>query len=116
MVAPNGRRSTVTCVLAFSTLSCALSLSRSAMMACMMDRMAGSSILVNLDPVVSPYVIEAIGDPTELLAALQSGSGAERVAEIEKATSAQVTETRAESLTLGAIPLRSSQATPMESQ
>ena len=79
-------------------------------------RMAGSSILVNLDPVVAPYVIEAIGDPTELLTALQSGSGAERVAEIEKATSAQVTETRAESLTLGAIPLRSSQATPMESQ
>ena len=79
-------------------------------------RMAGSSILVNLDPVVPPYVVEAIGDPTAMLNALQEGSGAERIAEIEKVTSARVTATRAESLTLGSMPLRSSQATPMESQ
>lgn len=42
-------------------------------------RTAGSSILVNLKAVQPPYVIEAIGDPTKLLAAVHSGPAASGV-------------------------------------
>lgn len=42
-------------------------------------RTAGSSILVNLKAVQPPYVIEAIGDPAKLLAAVNSGPAASGV-------------------------------------
>jgi hypothetical protein len=45
-VAPSGRRSTVTWMLAFSKLTSAFSLSRSAMMVGIMERMAGSSMRI----------------------------------------------------------------------
>lgn len=70
-------------------------------------RSAGSSILVNLVPVSPPYVIEAIGDPSGLWSAIQSGAGAQRIKEISRASGATVNAVRAENLVLGALPLPS---------
>lgn len=68
-------------------------------------RTAGSSILVNLQPVTSPYVVEAIGEPAALLEAIQGDSGAQRIGEIERATGSPVSAVRSEKLTLSALAL-----------
>ncbi len=67
-------------------------------------RTAGSVILVNLIPVSSPYVIEAIGDPVILLEALQTGAGQEQVRNIEKSLGSKLTVVRQANLKFGALP------------
>lgn len=46
-------------------------------------RTAGSAILVNVAPIASPYVIEAIGDPGLLLDALEVGETGREIAVLE---------------------------------
>lgn len=67
-------------------------------------RTAGSVILVNLTPVASPYVIEAIGDPASLLNALQSGDGQQQVRNIEKSLGTSLTIARQDKLKFNALP------------
>lgn len=70
-------------------------------------RTAGSSILVNLHPIASPYVIEAIGDPIALMTALQTGPGSQGLSTITRASGVTLSKTRAENLTMDALPLPS---------
>lgn len=76
-------------------------------------RTGGSSILVNLLPVTSPYVIEAIGDPVGIINGLQSGPGLRQIEDIERATGATIRENRAENLVLGGLPLPTSESQPI---
>lgn len=79
-------------------------------------RTAGSVILVNLIPVSSPYVIEAIGDPAALLEVLSQGAGQEAVRTIEKSLGSSVTAVRSEKLTFGALPLQTLWSIDMETK
>lgn len=79
-------------------------------------RTAGSVILVNLAPVSSPYVVEAIGDPAALLSAMTDGAGQEAIRGLEKSLGSSVTAVRQEKLTLGALPLQSLWSIDMEAK
>ncbi|WP_099332031.1 DUF881 domain-containing protein [Actinomyces minihominis] len=76
-------------------------------------RTGGSLILVNLIPVTSPYVIEAIGDPVGIMNSLQSGPGLGQIEDIRRATGATIREDRAENLVLGGLPLPTSESQPI---
>ena len=65
-------------------------------------RTAGSSILVNLQPISSPYVIEAIGDPAAMTGALSSGSASKAVRNLETSLGMNVKTTQSENLVLSA--------------
>lgn len=61
-------------------------------------RTAGSAILVNVAPISSPYAIEAVGNPGNLLDALEVGESGREVAALESKIG--VSSTRAERLVL----------------
>lgn len=79
-------------------------------------RTAGSTILVNLAPVSSPYVIEAIGDPAAMLETLSTGAGQDSVRAMEKSLGSSVTAVRQEKLTFGALPLQTLWSIDMENK
>lgn len=70
-------------------------------------RMAGSTIMVNMKPIVSPYVIEAIGDDPTMREALSTGTAAYAVRNLEESLGMSISVTTSASLTLG--PLASGQ-------
>ncbi|MDO5700265.1 MAG: DUF881 domain-containing protein [Bowdeniella nasicola] len=65
-------------------------------------RTAGQAILVNLKPLNPPYVIEAIGDPTEIQTTFARTRGASHIAGLRDIYGVQVDVTSASSLTLRA--------------
>ncbi len=67
-------------------------------------RTAGSSILVNLTPLTSPYVIEAIGDPDRLGTALSKGVAASAVRNLEDTLGMTITTTASTRLVLSPLP------------
>lgn len=78
-------------------------------------RTAGSSVLVNVKPVHAPYIVEAIGDPTELSVALVRGASGDYLSSVESLQGIQVTTQSVEELTMvgrDARPLR--HTTPVE--
>lgn len=79
-------------------------------------RTAGSAILVNLNPVSSPYVIEALGDPAAMLEMLSTGAGAESMRDLEKSLGSSVSAVRQEKLTFSALPLQTLWSIDMETK
>lgn len=63
-------------------------------------RTAGAAILVNLLPVSSPYVIEAIGEPAALTDALQVGATGQQMRALASTGGIGITVSRAERLIL----------------
>ncbi len=66
-------------------------------------RTAGSSILVNLQPISSPYVVEAIGDPTNLTESLQTGAAATSVQNLQDTLGMTITTAEARHLEIGPL-------------
>ena len=64
-------------------------------------RTAGASILVNLQPIASPYAIEAIGDVETMSASLTTGSASKAVRNLEVALGMNVKTTPSSNLILG---------------
>ncbi len=78
-------------------------------------RTAGASILVNLNPVTSPYQIEAIGNPERLLTVLEEGYVGAQLLELEESTGIELSVARSEEISLPALSLPSaSLAVPSE--
>lgn len=78
-------------------------------------RTAGSSVLVNVKPVHTPYIVEAIGDPAELSVALVRGASGDYLSSVESLHGIQITTQSIEELTMvgrDTRPLR--HATPVE--
>ncbi|WP_175955534.1 DUF881 domain-containing protein [Schaalia sp. Marseille-Q2122] len=72
-------------------------------------RTAGSSVLVNVKPVHAPYIVEAIGDPTELSVSLVRGASGDYLSSVESLQGIQITTQSVEELTMegrDARPLR----------
>lgn len=70
-------------------------------------RTAGSAILVNVAPATPPYIIEAIGDPTNLMDALEMGDTGREVALLVEARGIGLSATRAEMVALPGLSLES---------
>ncbi|RRC96191.1 DUF881 domain-containing protein [Schaalia canis] len=72
-------------------------------------RTAGSSVLVNVKPVHAPYIVEAIGDPTELSVSLVRGASGDYLSSVESLQGIQIVTQSVEELTMegrDARPLR----------
>ena len=69
-------------------------------------RQAGGAILVDNQPVASPYVVLAVGPPDRMPETFETSSGLQRLRLLETAYGAQVTVSAAESLSLPAAAAR----------
>ncbi|TRW43323.1 DUF881 domain-containing protein [Georgenia yuyongxinii] len=69
-------------------------------------RAAGQTILVNLAPVVSPYVVEVIGDPVDLQTKLSRTAAANHLSVLRTTYDITVSMRPAEDLDLGGNPSR----------
>lgn len=68
-------------------------------------RTAGSAILVNLEPVSAPFIVEAVGDSAEMKRILTVGPSVAQVNELMADLGISMSVTRAESLSLPRVAL-----------